>query len=474
VAQSNKANTVLLVEDDTAIASVYAAYLEAEGYQVEHVELGRDALEYLSKQVPDAILLDLKLPDMNGFDILEHINATQLPTGVIVVTGEASMKTAIDSMKLGARDFVVKPCDKNRLLLTVKNVIETQHLKEIVETYRDEIDRHSFCGFIGSSLTMQAVYRTIESAAKSKASVFITGESGTGKEVCADAIHRKSERADKPFVALNCGAIPKDLVESEIFGHVKGAFTGAVQDRTGLAGQANGGTLFLDEICEMELSLQPKLLRFLQTGTFQRVGATKTETVDVRIICATNRNPWTEVSEGRFREDLYYRLHVLPIELPPLQDRESDIVEIASHFLALYSQEESKLFTSFTPEVELAIQQFPWPGNVRQLQNVIRNIVVLNEGDIVLPEMLPAPLDMPISPTSNMRISQPRAQSNTQSSGYQNATTLDEIRHIEDIEREAMQTAIRLCDGNIPEAAVRLGISAATIYRKRTAWKDDD
>lgn len=474
MAQSNKKHTVLLVEDDLAIANVYAAYLETEGYKVVQVELGRDALEYLSREVPDAILLDLKLPDMNGFEILEHISTTQLPTGVIVVTGEASMKTAVDSMKLGARDFVVKPCNKNRLLLTVQNVIETQQLKKIVETYRDEIDRHSFCGFIGSSLTMQAVYRTIESAAKTKASVFITGQSGTGKEVCADAIHRMSERGDKPFVALNCGAIPKDLVESEIFGHVKGAFTGAVQDRVGLAGQANGGILFLDEICEMDLSLQPKLLRFLQTGTFQRVGATKTETVDVRIICATNRDPWTEVSEGRFREDLYYRLHVLPIELPPLQMRESDIVEIANHFLTLYSNEESKSFTRFAPEVELAIQQFSWPGNVRQLQNVIRNIVVLNEGDLVLPEMLPAPLDVTTASTSNMQFSHSQPQSSQQSSGYQNATTLDEIRHIEDIEREAMQTAIRLCEGNIPEAAVRLGISAATIYRKRTSWKDND
>jgi two-component system repressor protein LuxO len=472
VATSSNGKTVLLIEDDGAIADVYKAYLTVEGYEVTHVENGEDALSALTAQVPDAVLLDLKLPDMSGFDILENINANQIPTGVVVVTGEASMKTAIDAMKLGARDFVVKPCDKNRLLLTVQNVIENQQLKEIVETYRGEIDRHSFNGFIGSSLSMQAIYRTIESAAKSKASVFITGESGTGKEVCAEAIHRGSERSKNPFVALNCGAIPKDLVESEIFGHVKGAFTGAASDRVGLAGQADGGTLFLDEICEMELSLQPKLLRFLQTGVFQRVGASKTEEVDVRIVCATNRNPWLEVSEGRFREDLYYRLHVLPIELPPLRERDADVVEIASHFLGVYSEEEGKSFNTFAPEVEASIQQFPWPGNVRQLQNVIRNIVVLNDGDIVTPEMLPAPLDASIDAMRGGQIS-PVAPISAPVANVASSTATDEIRPLEELETEAIRNAIRLCDGNIPEAAFKLGISAATIYRKKVNWKEE-
>ncbi len=466
--KTQNTKTVLMIEDDTAIARVYTAYLEDDGYEVTHVDTGADALAALKSDVPGAVLLDLKLPDMNGFDILEKIGAEQLPTAVIVVTGEASMRTAIDAMKMGARDFVVKPCDKNRLLLTLKNVIETQQLREIVDTYRDEIDRHSFSGFIGSSLAMQGVYKTIESAAKSKASVFITGESGTGKEVCAEAVHRESERSNKPFVALNCGAIPRDLVESEIFGHVKGAFTGAVSDRVGSAGQADGGTLFLDEICEMELALQPKLLRFLQTGAFQRVGSEKTEDVNVRIICATNRDPWQEVADGKFREDLYYRLHVLPIDMPPLRARDADAVEIARHFLDIYANEEGKEFAAFAPEVEASIQSFPWPGNVRQLQNVVRNIVVLNDGDIVTPEMLPAPLDTAVD---DMRIQRaPNAPSMSPVTGP--ATTSDEIRPLEDLEREAIQNAIRICGGNIPEAALRLGISAATIYRKRTAWKD--
>jgi len=470
VAKMQNAKAVLMVEDDPAIARVYTAYLEDDGYEVTHVENGADAFAALKNQVPDAVLLDLKLPDMNGFDILEKISDDQLPTGVIVVTGEGSMRTAIDAMKLGARDFVVKPCDKNRLLLTLKNVIETQQLLQIVDTYRDEIDRQSFSGFIGSSLTMQGVYKTIESAAKSKASVFITGESGTGKEVCAEAVHHESERSKKPFVALNCGAIPRDLVESEIFGHVKGAFTGAVNDRIGSAGQADGGTLFLDEICEMELALQPKLLRFLQTGSFQRVGSNKLEEVNVRIICATNRDPWQEVSEGKFREDLYYRLHVLPIELPPLRARDADAIEIAQHFLEVYANEEGKTFSTFAPEVEASIQSFPWPGNVRQLQNVIRNIVVLNDGDIVTPEMLPAPLDTAVEDMRGQHLTAAAAAAATAAPSA--AMMNDDIRPLEDLEREAIQNAIRICSGNIPEAALRLGISAATIYRKRTAWKD--
>ena len=466
----NTENTkVLIVEDDPAMASVYQAYLKDDGYQIVHTERGEDALREIESNLPAAILLDLNLPDMSGFDILQKIATEQVPTSVVVITSEGSMKTAIEAMKLGARDFIVKPTTKDRLSVTLKNALETQNLMRVVETYREEIDRHSLGGFIGSSLAMQGVYRTIGSAATSKASVFITGESGTGKEVCAEGVHSQSARAKKPFIALNCGAIPKDLIESEIFGHVKGAFTGAVADREGAAGQAKGGTLFLDEICEMELSLQPKLLRFLQTGSFQRVGSSKTEEVDARIVCATNRDPWQEVMEGRFREDLYYRLHVLPIELPPLRDREGDAVEIARHFLSVYSKEEGKSFEAFAPEVEAIIDRFPWPGNVRQLQNVVRNIIVLNDSDIVTPEMLPAPLDRGID---EIRGARPQASFANPGTATQQFAQSDEIRPLEDIERECIQNAIRICDGNIPEAALKLGISAATIYRKKAAWKE--
>ncbi len=238
-----------------------------------------------------------------------------------------------------------------------------------------------FCGLIGASLPMRAVYNVIESAASSRATVFITGESGTGKELCAQAIHQLSPRRDGPFVAINCGAIPRELMESEMFGHVRGAFTGAVGSREGAIARAKGGTLFLDEICEMDLSLQVKLLRVIQSGEFQKVGGSETERADVRYVCATNRDPWSEVQAGRFREDLYYRLHVVPCAMPPLRERDDDVLLLARHFLALYAKEEGKAFTDFDEGAVRALRRYPWPGNIRELQNVLRNTVLFNQGD---------------------------------------------------------------------------------------------
>lgn len=471
---------ILLVEDDVSMAAVYRSYLTGLPYQIHHEETGQAALSAMQRQEFDGILLDLTLPDINGIEILKKVSDDELSTEVIVTTGDCSMSTAIEAMQLGARDYLVKPFSKDRLLTTLNNTFESQKLKRIVETYRTEIDRHNFCGFIGSSLTMQRVYQVIDSAAGSKATIFITGESGTGKEVCAEAVHQRSERNTSPFIALNCGAIPKDLIESEIFGHVKGAFTGAVSDREGAAKAAQGGTLFLDEICEMELSLQSKLLRFLQTGTLQKVGSDKTQKVDVRIVCASNKDPLAEVQAGNFREDLYYRLHVLPIHLPPLRERENDVVEIAKSFLKQYSEEEGKDFTGFDSETELILSNYDWPGNVRQLQNVIRNIVVLHNGQQVNQAMLPAPLDgctQPVRTTPNrpMVMDNSHAQANLPVDNLNHVgqpQLSDLIRPMAEIEREAIERALDLCEGNIPTAAHYLGISAATIYRKKNSWKD--
>jgi two-component system, repressor protein LuxO len=324
---------------------------------------------------------------------------------------------------------------------------------------------------------MQSVYRVIDSAAQSKASVFITGESGTGKEVCAEAIHRASSRASGPFIAINCSAIPKDLIESEVFGHVKGAFTGATANRKGAAQLADGGTLFLDEIGEMDINLQSKLLRFLQNRQVQPVGGSSAVDVDVRVICATNRDPLDEIAQGRFREDLFYRLHVLPIHLPSLQERDEDILEIGQHFLAKYSAEEGKAFTSFAPDVEARFLGFDWPGNVRQLQNVIRNIVVLHNSEFVDLTMLPAPLDTDKPTSSQIRtpasivtpsVSTP-ASDTAQSRPH--GGSRESIRKMADIEQEAIENALEVCEGSVPEAAHYLGISAATIYRKKASWK---
>ncbi|PHS79041.1 MAG: sigma-54-dependent Fis family transcriptional regulator [Rhodospirillaceae bacterium] len=466
---------ILLVEDDRGIASVYCEYLTSAQYEVTHVVQGAEAIEELSSGRADLMLLDLRLPDMDGLDILRHVIDQDVSVSIIVITGDGSMKNAVDAMKLGASDFLVKPFNKERLLTTVDNTLKRQTLDKVVKTYQEEIDRHEYHGFVGSSLVMQGIYRMIDSAAQSKASVFITGESGTGKEVCAEAIHKASDRKNRPFVAINCSAIPKDLIESELFGHVKGAFTGAIADRKGATLEANGGTVFLDEICEMDISLQPKLLRFLQTRQIQPVGSNKTIDVDVRIICATNRDPWEEVASGRFREDLYYRIHVLPVQLPPLRGREDDALEIAKHFLSLYSKEEGKSFEGFSPEVERALQAFSWPGNVRQLQNVIRNIVVLHDGKNVEQLMLPAPLDgepaeraptVSSPPTAHLTMpipSPPPQQSNNDVSS---------ILPLAKMEIEAIQSALNICAGNVPEAAHYLGISAATIYRKKAAWKE--
>jgi two-component system repressor protein LuxO len=329
--------------------------------------------------------------------------------------------------------------------------------------------RDHFHGFVGSSLSMQTVYHIIDSAAASKATVFVTGESGTGKEVCAQAIHEASPRHDKPFVALNCAAIPRDLMESEIFGHTKGAFTGAVTAREGAAARADGGTLFLDEICEMDMDLQSKLLRFIQTSSFQKVGSNTLQTVDIRFVCATNRDPMEEVRAGRFREDLYYRLHVIPIELPPLRLREDDVILIARHLLQTYSREENRRFERFAPETESVLRAFDWPGNVRQLQNVIRNIVVLNDHNVVTPTMLPPPL----SDLSAATFPPPTAAGSppgeaVTTAGHINAGA---IRPLWQIEKQVIEQTIEHCDGNVPKAAALLDISPSTIYRKRQQWE---
>jgi two-component system repressor protein LuxO len=456
---------VLIVEDSMSLGSIYRGYLREEPYAVSHVPEGASAMARLERDPPDALLLDLQLPDMDGMDILRHIHERRMPIAVVVITGHGSVDKAVDAMRYGAFDFVEKPLSQKRLIVTLRNAVEKVRMRDFVDRLTDDFRREGYHGFLGSSLPMQAVYRIIDSAAPSRATVFITGESGSGKEVCAEAIHRRSERGDKPFIAINCAAIPRDLMESEIFGHVKGAFTGAVRDRVGAARQADGGTLFLDEIAEMDLDLQTKLLRFVQTGTFQPVGASTMEQVDVRFVCATNRNPLAEVAAGRFREDLFYRLHVIPIQLPPLREREGDILELANAFLVRYAEEEGKQFQGFDAEVEAVFLAYPWPGNVRQLQNVIQNVVVLYDGERVTRAMLPPPLDGldPGAPVQPTLLRPPRPAP---------APTRDgaPIRPLKDIEREAIEQAIAYYNDNIPQAAAALGVSPSTIYRKRQTW----
>ncbi|MGL1634547.1 sigma-54-dependent transcriptional regulator [Vibrio parahaemolyticus] len=504
---------VLLVEDSTSLAILYKQYVKDEPYDIFHVETGRDAIQFIERSKPQLIILDLKLPDMSGEDVLDWINQNDIPTSVIIATAHGSVDLAVNLIQKGAEDFLEKPINADRLKTSVALHLKRAKLEDLVENIQSTFDRHYYHGFIGSSLPMQAVYKTIDAVAPTSASVFIVGESGTGKEVCAEAVHRQSDRRDKPFIAINCGAIPRDLMESEIFGHVKGAFTGATTDRKGAATLANGGTLFLDELCEMELEMQKKLLRFLQTGTYTPLGGTKEMKVDVRIICATNRDPLTEVEEGRFREDLYYRVHVVPIDMPPLRERGSDIVTLAKHFLTTYAKEDKKKFSNIDTEAQHVIKHYEWPGNVRQLQNIIRNIVVLNNDEKVTVAHLPAQLTQkktqartvtPVhvessSPSNNLnghnapamqtppiepvqpvqevpaQQTQPTVGVETPShslSPYFNAD--GSIRPMWQVEREAIQNAIAYCDGNVLNAAVMLELSPSTVYRKKQAWEADE
>ncbi|TDI71688.1 MAG: sigma-54-dependent Fis family transcriptional regulator [Bacteroidetes bacterium] len=460
---------VLLVEDTLSQATIYRAYLKDESIEIRAVATGKDAMSSISASPPDLVLLDLKLPDMGGEEILKWISAEDFPTAVIIITAHGSVDLAVDMIRLGAVDFLEKPFDANRLCTTVRNTLKHTRLKHLVDDLQLGLERTIFHKFIGNSLPMQTVYRIIDAAAPSKATVFITGESGTGKEICAEAIHKEGARSDQPFIVINCGAIPGDLMESEIFGHTKGAFTGAYSDRKGAAAMANKGTLFLDEIGEMEFDLQTKLLRFVQTGTFQRVGSSQTESVDIRFICATNKDPLAEVAAGRFREDLYYRLHVIPIHLPPLRDREQDILELAKHFLLEFTQEENKDFKNFSPEVEVILASYQWPGNVRQLQNVIRNIVVLHNHNEVLKEHLPPPIDTVLS---EIEVA-PRAQGNIPPVEVVEIHNSSSIKPLAEVEREIIERAIDFCKGNVPKAAALLEVSPSTIYRKKQGWETD-
>ncbi len=458
---------LLLVEDTSSLAMVYRTVLEKAGNRVVSCDSIMAAREAMGEQRFSVILLDLTLPDGDGMELMDDI----LKGGakVIVITANGSINRAIEAMREGAFDFLVKPFDEKKLLGAVKNAQQVQAASPAPSAdtpHRAPPDAQgAFYGFLGKSAKMQQIYQMISNIGRSSATVFITGESGTGKEVAAKAIHAISSRAKGPFVPLNCGAIPGDLLESEVFGHLKGSFTGAIANKTGAAEAASGGTLFLDEICEMDLSLQTKLLRFLETSKIQPVGAVSAKSVDVRILCATNRDPLDEVRAGRFREDLYYRLHVVPMHMPALRERGEDITLIAEAALHRFANEEGREFERLSPEVKRIFARYEWPGNVRQLLNVLRNVVVLHNGLHVLPEMLPADL-MDAAPSAPPEPGpEPGPQSPPDDFGAFVGLTLAQF------ERSFVEATIKECNGSVPEAARMLGVSPSTLYRKREGWK---
>lgn len=463
---------VLIIEDTASLLLVYEKWLKKEGILADKAITGSDALAKLRSGTYRVTLLDLQLPDMSGQDLLKIIREEAIPTTVVVITSNASINTAVDVMRGGAYDFVVKPVSEARLITTTRNAFERHILKTVVADVQEKTANIREHGFIGKSPAMLSVYKTIEAVAASAIPIFITGESGTGKEVCATTIHSTGPRKKKPFVALNCAAIPKDLLESELFGHVKGAFSGATNDRIGAARSADGGTLFLDEICEMDITLQSKLLRFLQTGAVQPVGSDRVLSVDARILCATNKNPAVEVAEGRFREDLFYRLHVIPVQLPPLRDRNADIVEIAQSFLSSFGSDEGKDFKGFSAEAEDVLMRHSWPGNIRELQNVVRSAVVLNTGEQITAEMLNLNQVDPLLFSKTAVASGDTARGGVAHTIGNLSLTLDLEQSFAENERLLIEAVISECDGSIPKAAKLLQLSPSTIYRKREGWED--
>ncbi len=381
---------VLVVDDEENLRLVLRTILKRAGYEVEVATSGEEALEKVESFGPDVILTDVRMPKMSGLDLLAALKAKQSPATVIVMSAYGSVDLAIEAMKAGAYDYVPKPFKPDEILLTLRKAEERETLRRENAKLREEIRRESkFDEILAKSAPMMDIFKTISKIADYKTTVLISGESGVGKELVARAIHRRSTRKDKPFVAINCGAIPENLLESELFGHKKGAFTDANADRRGLFEEATGGTLFLDEIGELPLALQVKLLRVLQEETIRRLGDVKDTKVDVRIVAATHRDLQAEVKAGRFREDLFYRLNVLPIPIPPLRDRREDILLLVDHFLARNNVRLGTAIRGLDAEARKALVDYAWPGNVRELENTIERAMVLAEGDQLHTQDLP-------------------------------------------------------------------------------------
>jgi two-component system, repressor protein LuxO len=465
---------ILLVEDTQSLQMVYRAILKGAGHRVSVAGSAVEGLAQFQALKPAIVLLDLVLPDGDGLELMDQMLTLQPETSIIVITSNGSVNRAVEAMRVGAHDFLVKPVDQERLLDAIRNVMKDRSAPAVegpAPVPAVQAAEAEGSGFIGSSPAMGRIHATIASVARSMATVFITGESGTGKELCALAVHALSARASGPFIALNCGAIPQDLLESEVFGHMKGSFTGAISDKPGAAAAADGGTLFLDEICEMAPALQTKLLRFLQTSTVQPVGATRPKKVNVRIVCATNRDPLEAVRLGQFREDLYYRLFVVPIHMPPLRERGTDVIEIAEAALIRFAREEGRDFHGLDPKVRDLLLRLSWPGNVRQLLNVMRNVVVLNPGGWVTPDMLPPGLvDAPAPPPASAEPVAPppvAATSETEAPGIDTLVGLT----LAEAERRLVEATLARHNGSIPKTARVLDVSPSTLYRKIESWK---
>ena len=384
---------ILVVDDDPQILEVIAEVLGEGGYTVEAAPDGTKAIKSIDAEFYDLVVTDLKMPEVDGMQVLRHVVEQSPDTMCIILTGYGTIESAVEAIKAGAFHYITKPIKSDEILMVVEKALKYRHLERENILLRQQLKKkYRFENFVGDSKPIQEVFELIEKVADTDSTVLITGESGTGKELIAKAIHYNSYRRDNPMVVINCGAIPEELLESELFGHEKGAFTGAHKSRMGRFELANGGTIFLDEIGDMSPNLQVKLLRVLQEQQFERVGSTRTIGVDIRIIAATNQDLFSAVKQAKFREDLYYRLNVIPIKVPPLRQRKSDIPLLVDFFLKKFGQEKQKHVKKFTAEAMDSVLKYEWPGNVRELENLVERVIILANGDEIVLDDIPEPI----------------------------------------------------------------------------------
>jgi two-component system response regulator PilR (NtrC family) len=450
-AADRRAPRILVVDDERSMRELLAIVLKREGYDVLLAENGRAAVDALEKEPVDLLISDIKMPDMSGVDVLRAAKKVDQDILGIMITAFASTETAVEAMRLGACDYLSKPFDIDLLKMKVREKIENRQLRqENVLLKRTLGLSHQFSNIIGRSESMIGVFKMIETVSRTNSTILLTGESGTGKGLVAQAIHFHSLRREKPMVSLNCGALPETLLESELFGHMRGAFTGAEQNKKGLLEVAERGTVFLDEIGEMSAVMQVKLLRVLQERRFRRVGGLEELVADIRVIAATNQDLTKAVAEGRFREDLYYRINVIPIALPALRERREDIPLLAEHFLAKYSEQMGKPITGISHGALELLVGHDWPGNIRELENVIERAVALEATPSILVDSLPA--------TIRQESSRPAATATAPSEGLP-AAGFDLEAHVKEIERGYIAEALKRADGVQVRAAELLGMS---------------
>jgi DNA-binding NtrC family response regulator len=474
------AKTVLIVDDDPTQRRLMQAVLEREGFAVAQADGGDAALDRIAAGLlPDVVILDLVMPKMSGVEVLTALRAQGFTAPVVVLTATGGVDTVVQAMQAGANDFFIKPASPERIIVSIRNALQMGQLTQEVDRLKKRATGGvTFADLVGSSAAMRMVKALGERAAKSSIPVLILGESGVGKEVISRAIHGASDRAGKPFVAVNCGALPENLVESILFGHEKGSFTGAHDKHLGKFQEANGGVLFLDEVGELPLDMQVKLLRALQEKEVDAVGAKRPVKVDVRIIAATNRDLAERVKAGHFREDLYYRLNVFPIDAPALRDRREDVPALLDAFIRRFNAEEGKRVVAATPETVAMLQAHDWPGNVRQLENTVYRAIVLSDAPYLQPHDFPA-ISGVAAPAASAQdqaaepapvAAAPMAPAATPAPPQdQPVRILDHrghLRTLEEIERDLIQLAIEIYSGHMTEVARRLGIGRSTLYRK--------